>query len=235
MKTSRFVSSLLFIGLLCVLLLAPAKAAMWEAPVGPGESFRWVFVTSLPTEAMVEEIEFYNNFINDLVMSPLSGMPLADIAGKSTLGEVEWKSIASTFLAPNAHDNIGHTSSGIYTLDGIPVAPDTEILLSPSPFFSPITMDELGVSHEGMLAWTGCTIGGNPVMPLGFPESTVGIIGAPDILWLDSFMVFPSVEMFSLYAISEELTVVPVPGALLLAAMGLLSSTLGLKRLRSTH
>jgi hypothetical protein len=234
MKPSRFVSSLLVISILYVLLPAPAKAAMWEAPVGPGESFRWVFVTSLWTDAMTPDIEYYNNFINYDVMSPLAGTPLAGIAGKSTLGDVGWKAIASTMDSPDVMTNIGFSAAGIYSVQGDWVAPDTPFLFMDVPLLSPISIDEYGAPHDGEPVWTGADPLGGPIMPLGLPVASVGICGDPD-QWLCSWMGISTLYPFSLYAISEELTVVPVPGALLLAAMGLLSSMLGLKRLQREH
>ena len=62
MKKSQSFFALLIFCLSFVLIPAIAKAAMWDVPVAPGDTFRWVFVTSGTTDATSSNIGYYNNY-----------------------------------------------------------------------------------------------------------------------------------------------------------------------------
>ena len=221
---------------------------MWDVPVAPGESFRWVFVTSTTTDATSDDIGYYNNFVN--AAADAADTPISGVVGKTSIADIEWKAIASTYngnVMVHAIDNIGDSSVGIYTPMAALVAYGTTDLfdgIQGTPLWSVIEVTEEGVFGGGMV-WTGtdplglasgggllalgCTIGGGLGATYGW-SSCVG-----EGLWVD--WIFPGSNRGykPLYAISEDLIVVPVPGALILAATGLMSSTLGLKRLRRKH
>lgn len=226
---------LLFVSLSFILLPASAKAAMWDVPVGPGESFRWVFVTSLRTDAMSADIEYYNNFINDDVMGLLAGMTITGIAGKSYLGDIHWSAIASTQTTWAIENIGGYTPTPIYNTHADLIAfLGVFDLFASGPIPGVPWYTEAG-DQVNDLVWTGSTGDGYPAsgVELGKTSCTIGrmpLFYPGGWIWMD-FGVFPSFEQLPLYAISEELTVIPMPGSLLLAATGLLSSTLGLKRL----
>jgi hypothetical protein len=184
-----------------------------------------VFVTSIETKAVATDYEFYNNFINNDVLSPLEFEPLDGIVGKSTFGDVEWKAMVSTTEAPDTHDNIGYSSSFIYTLLGDMGWEHGDEMFD-TTWATPLNVDEMGEIHDGSAVWTGGNfdglIRGNP---LGMVWSTVGIIGDPSD-WLHSALAYRENE-FSIYASSEELTVVPAPTAVILGILGL--GTAGIK------
>lgn len=239
MKKSRLLSALLFVSLLFVLLpaIANGNASMWDVPVGPGESFRWVFVTSGLTAAVSPDITYYNWFINDWLMPPIAATPIYGVAGKDTLGEIQWKAIVST-PTTNAIDNMVSSSTPIYTPLGTRVADTTQGMFD-SPLLAPIRFTEWGEEPQTQLplVWTGTQWDGtkDPVYMLGGPNQA-GVVGVRT--WTGSFWVDFATEeapkLYPLYAISEELTLVPASSALMLAATGLLSM-LGLKRLRHKH
>ena len=240
MKTSRLLLASLIVTLLFVLLPAKAMAAMWDVPVAPGETFRWVFVTSGLTPATSSLISTYNDFVNDAVADAVVADPtvttVTDVLGKSSItdiADIEWKAIASTSTV-NAIDNIGASPAGIYTPLEDLVANGT------ADMFDGDIGSAIGVSEYGPVGqrpvWTGSWPNGTSfIFPLGgdmgmdlaaFGDNTRTNSG-----WINVNIVGTGTPQ-ALYAISEELTVVPVPGALILAATGLLSSTLGLNRLR---
>ena len=93
MKKTRFCSAVLIVCLSFVLMPATAKAAMWDVPVAPGETFRWVFMTREYTDATSSDIGYYNAFVNAAadIATPITG-----VLGKSTIADIEWRAIALT-------------------------------------------------------------------------------------------------------------------------------------------
>ena len=249
MKKTQFVPSVLFVSLLFVIFSATARAALWDVPVAPGETFRWVFVTSLTIDAHSSDIATYNNLVN--AAADAAGTTITGVLGKSTIAtiaDIEWKAIASTPYT-DAIDNIGVSSAPIYTPLGDMVA-DNTLDLFDGEIKTPINMSEFGAPPPSLppsytkAVWTGSTTEGLREDPFSlggrYPDDTPTLGAYYGSTWskLDawihtSLQVKP--EELHLYAISEELSVVPVPSALILGATGLLSSTLGLIRLRRKH
>ena len=215
---------------------ANAKAAMWDVPVGPGETFRWVFVTSGRTQATSTAISTYNVFVNNAAYA--AGSVISDVFGKSTIADIEWWAIGSTPTI-NAIVNIGGASSvGIYLPTGKLVANGTDDM------FDGTINNIIGVTEVGGLGggpvWTGSTWAGvkrfTYALGSGSKYAAIGVTSSTDGAWMGQGVEpQPTWKDYRLYAISEELTVVPVPSALILGATGLLSSTLGLIRLRRKH
>jgi len=241
MKKSRFFLASLSVCLLLVLMPAAAEAAMWDVPVGPGESFRWVFVTSSGRSATSEDIDLYNAFVNGVAAN--ENTTITGVVGFSSIGQIDWKAIASAGTT-NARDNIGYSDAGIYTPMGDLVAAGTSDLWDGGPLSHPIDVTEKGdVVGEHYYVWTGTMPdgAGASMTTLGYqwwvPTSvnTHGTAGVSNSQWIYTDNTFNSWAELEFYAISEELTVVPLPSTLILAATGLLSSTLGLKRLRREH
>jgi len=239
MKKSRLLSALLFVSLSYVLSPVTAKAAMWDVPVAPGETFRWVFVTSLTIDATSPGITTYNDLVNQAadVATPITG-----VLGKSTIAtiaDIEWMAIASTETI-NAKDNIAKSDAPIYTPTSHLVANDYDDLFDGNIKYPISQTEKVNVIYEGYV-WTGSDRYGNKYTgkELGKPADELSIFGVSDRTpwyWIeyDDVGKYARVQ-YPLYSISEELTVVPVPSALILGATGLLSSTLGLKRLRRKH
>ena len=242
MNMSRLFS-VIFVSLLCVLSFSPAKADMWEIPTGlnPGDTFRWVFVTSSGRSATSEDIDLYNAFVNGVAAN--ENTTITGVVGFSSIGQIDWKAIASAGTT-NARDNIGYSDAGIYTPMGDLVAAGTSDLWDGGPLSHPIDVTEKGdVVGEHYYVWTGTMPdgAGASMTTLGYqwwvPTSvnTHGTAGVSNSQWIYTDNTFNSWAELEFYAISEELTVVPLPSTLILAATGLLSSTLGLKRLRREH
>ncbi len=237
MKKSRSFFAVLIVSLSYVLSPVTAKADLWDVPVAPGETFRWVFVTSEFTDAFSSDIGYYNTFVN--AAADDAATPITGVLGKSTIADIEWMAIAST-ESVNAIDNIGYSLAGIFTPKADLVANGTPDLFDGSlipTLGGAISYTEDGWWRHGFPVWTGSDIYGLGEDWYRLGDETFGIIGIQgryDTDWI-SYGNAELYNTFSLYAISEELTVVPVPGALILGATGLLSSTLGLKRLRRRH
>ena len=233
MHKFRFFSVLLFVSLLFVLLPATAKA-IWDVPVGPGESFRWLFVTSQGRDATSTNIGDYNWFVNNV--ADTANTPITGVVGKSSIADIDWRAIAST-PTTDAIDNIGVSPAGIYTPWMNLVANGTADLFD-GDILSPIIFDERGVQSFIYDVWTGTDHHGSryQTRELGTEGPVYGNVLYTNAFWVEVPYAdkWPG-DNFSLYAISEELSAVPVPGALILAATGLLSVRLGLKRLRRKH
>jgi hypothetical protein len=230
MKKSRFFSELLFVGLSFVLIPATAKADLWDVPVAPGETFRWVFVTSGARNAASSNISVYNDFVN--AAADAAGTTITGVVGKSSIADIGWKAIGSTATV-DAIDNIGPSPAGIYTPLGTLVANGTTDMFDGS-LSAPISITETGA---GFSTWvhTGTQADGT-ADPAGVTLGSYAVTAGHSFYyqnyqWIDKGNAL-TLDHYPFYAISEELTVVPVPGALILAVTGLLSSTLGLKRMR---
>lgn len=232
MKKSRSFLAVLIVSLSYVLSPVTAKAEMWDVPVAPGESFRWVFVTSGRTAATSSEISYYNEFVNhaaDIVATPITG-----VLGKSTIADIEWKAIATAGTV-GARDNIGESTAPIYDPGSLLVATGIVDLFD-GWIVNPIGRTETGTPYDGEV-WTGSRYDGvvrSEDCALGSRTPIIGMNTYVDDDWLYWGFMYNTAKR-PLYAISEELTVVPVPSALILGATGLLSSTLGLIRLRRKH
>ena len=233
MKKSQSFFALLSFCLSFVLIPATDIAAMWDVPVAPGETFRWVFVTSGTTDATSSDISYYNEFVNhaaDIVATPITG-----VLGKSNIAQIEWKAIAST-ESVYAIDNIGASPAGIYTPPSDLVATGTLDLFD-GDILAPIMFTENVTLYSGQV-WTGTNTQGrsDPLFSLGGAIFGASFYGYSDQFgpgWIKTGTDLQT-EKYPVYAISEELSVVPVPGALILTATGLLSM-LGLKRWRRKH
>ena len=225
-------SAFVFVSLLFVLLPATAMAAMWDVPVGPGETFRWVFVTSGRLQATSRDIGEYNKFVNEAAEA--ADTLITGVVGKPSIAEISWKAIVSTETS-NAIDNIGTSPAGIYTPMGHLVASGTTDMFDGS-LIAPITITENGDTYQAEV-WTGSSVEGLAFDSIWMGKELVSTGHAASIT--NSWICYSSIEGFlqehPLYAISEEITVIPSPGALLLTAIGLLSSTPGLKRWRRKH
>ena len=235
MKKSQSFFALLIFCLSFVLIPAPDIAAMWDVPVAPGQTFRWVFVTSGSTDATSPDISYYNDFVNDA--ADIVATPITGVLGKSTIADIEWKASAST-ESVDAIDNIGYSLAGIFTPRSRLVANGTLDLFDGSIMNGIIDTELPSFALFGFYVWSGSeyTGLGYPYYTLGAEagEARVGRSGYTDNSWITDFPWFTSRDA-QIYAISEDLRVVPAPGALILGVTGLLSLRLNLNRLRRKH
>ena len=175
--------------LLFLFVLASVQPAMADfiAPpdLSPGDTFRWVFVTSTIIDATSSDIAVYNAHVNaaaDAVTEPVVG-----VAGKSSFGDIEWKAIASTPYVDARDNSPGSMSSVIYRLDNAVINPTG---LWDLPLAFNLYLTETGTLYGGPV-WTG-------TMELGLRITTyelgspLAAVGSP--IFQDSKWVFLGLE-----------------------------------------
>ncbi len=206
------------------------------ATLSPGDTFHWVFVTSTTGNAYDSDISTYNNRVNSAADNlPDAGNDVLGVSGVSFLRDINWFAIASTATV-DARDNIGDPTSPIYRFDDALVA-DNEADLWDNSIDNAINTTEMmtTVVERSEHVWTGTHYNGerDSSRPLGGNPTWVrhGRIVAHSG-WVKYGSVHPKYGG-RLYAISEELTVVPVPGAALLGFIGLATSAHVLRRRRN--
>lgn len=202
----------------------------------PGDQYQLVFVTADTFSATSTDISTYNVEVTaEAALDPT-------LAAFDTLNDVTWTVIGST---ATVNANVNAPSSGsVYTLDGTMVASSAQSLYSdqcpvsvnmcPGPLFAPIDITQLGTVLVTSV-WTGSLSGGVAAgdPSLGYDYSYLGATADPsdDVtqgctpdtssFWADCDYN-PSSELFSLYALSSEITVPtpePEPVGLMLPAL----------------
>ena len=170
MKKSRFFLALLFVSLALVLIPTTAKAALWEVPTGlnPGDTFRWVFVTSTTTDAISSDIDYYNTFVNKA--ADAADTTIAGVVGFTRITQIDWRVIGST-SSVDAIDNIGVSGADIYTTLGELVANGTTDMFDEDDLYNPIKFTEKGDELPAWV-WTGTSPWGVALEPLGDDDCT---------------------------------------------------------------
>lgn len=212
--SKKFITGLIG-GIATSLFITGAQAAPITTPVGlsSGEQYRLVFVTSTTTNATSSDINYYNDFVNDLAgLNPIL----------AALGTT-WTAIAST-AAVNARDNTAThpTTNGagapIYLLDGSTKIADTNADLWDSTIDAPINFHEGGTLPTAgfVRVWSGTTQTGGSVTNRRLGEATTAFSGRSDLS--SSVLIRSGVPDLTqehyLYALSGILTVsaIPAPG-----------------------
>lgn len=232
--------SISFFTLLAVLLAAPvAQAVPITAPSGlnPGDQYRLVFFTSTTRDALSTNIADYNTFVTNVANS---------VPQLAALGTT-WTAIAST-SAVNARTNTstdptpaGPTGVPIFNLIDQMIATDYDDLwkgsLGTGPGSPNINANEFGTAIDNIVVWTGTTASGTangsyvlggPAGPFTFGGS--GLTGSATFTWVQ-WGTHSRGLSYSLYAMSDVLTVVPEPGTGMLVAIGLVG--LGARKRRA--
>lgn len=207
--------------------------------LGVGDSFQLVFVTSTTTTredtpgggSDTHLIDFWNTYVNTA----------ADGSSLGNVPDITWYAAASTIgTAANANAAV---SSDVYRLDGVLV--DTAASFWDSTIQNPINIDENGDSRSGVTTWGGGTKYVN-TGDIGFDALGNGTAGSTvgrsdrtgdsfqNSWWSDAdrgFVKLPGVSAH-FYAISEVITVAPVPEPSSTALLGLGGLALILRRKR---
>jgi len=192
------------------------EAAPITAPtdLNPGDKYRLVFVTSTLIDAMSTDIADYNNFVTGVA----NGVP--ELAALGTT----WNVIGST-ASVDARDNTGtnpfFTGVPIYRLD------DTRIANNNADLWDGTIQDDLGVDQNGVatdsvIVWAGTRLDGTAFEPfeLGASDVSLGWLDlANQIPWMEFGVHDPS-EFLPVFAMSGEITVVPVPSTMILVCFG---------------
>lgn len=205
-------------------LFAAGVTSVPFVPTGlnPGDTYHIVFVTSGKRDGNSPDIAEYNAFVQG--QAALSGA-LTENWG------VEWNAIASAIIGLPAFENAPITAP-VYLLDSTLIASGFADMWD-GDIGAPINADQFGVQGDGSFrgVWTGTEGFGVPVSPQA-PLGTIGgifqlaVMG--DAASADSDWVYASPEhqqvTHSLYALSEELTVVPeATSSLVCLALGTVS------------
>ena len=175
--------------------------------LGPGESYRLVFVTDGIRDAFSTNIEDYNSFVTDQANLNMS---LFDL-------DTTWKAVGSTPTV-DARDNTGtnpNLSLGvpIYRLDGVNVAENNMDL------WDGTLNARIGLPPGSSFVFTGTTIDGTAgPSPLGGGGATVGSSDTEFRDW--TFALPDEAGQNPLYALSGVITTVPEPSSLLLLGIG---------------
>jgi hypothetical protein len=221
MKKSRL------LGVLCAAVFAvitmPLHAAFVPAGLNPGDTYQLIFVTSGSRDATSNNIEVYNDFVNDqaALNSTVTG---ADIG-------VTYKAIASTgdLNTPlvNAIDN-APVLGPVYNMAGELIADDSADFWDGN-INLPIQYNQFGAATSTNV-WTGTYADGTPNGEFGL--RFLGSYQSPLVgySWLgaDRWTVggwTVKTDSYPFYAISSQLVVpneVPVPAAVWLFGSGLL-------------
>lgn len=223
----KIIESLVFatIGVALLGLSSVASAAPITVPAGlnAGDQYRIAFVTSTTRDATSADIADYNAFVTAAATAQLE---------LNALGTT-WTAIASTATV-DARDNtstIPSSVSGgslgfpIFLLDGNKLVDSYDDLWD-GTLDLPLNIDETGASNSGQIILSGTTPSGvafigqslgdlSGATRTGFSTSTSGG-------WVNASAVLSS-NQFSLYALSDVLTVqaIPEPGSLLILSIGL--------------
>jgi len=217
MKKSR----LLGVVLCCLFsFIATTVNASLVVPTGlnPGDKYHVIFTTSTTTLPTSTDIAFYDGFVQSA----------ADAAGiGTTIGLNNWRAVGST----GDVDAVDHLDSlfspnydvPIYTQLGDLVASSYAELWTTGPQVR-INVDEYGLPPVLNQVWTGSTGAGtaapNAELGAGITGSRYGGTTTGPT-WIDSSTA-DSENFFHMYALSQEITVVPIPAALWLFGSGLL-------------
>ena len=221
--SKKFVTGLLG-GIAAGLFIAGAQAAPITTPVGlnSGEQYRLVFVTSTTTNALSSDINYYNNFVNDLAnLNPVL----------ASLGTT-WTAIASTETVNARANTATHpvangAGAPIYLLDGSTKIADSNADLWSGTLDAPIDLYEDGTSPISafLTVWTGTIQKGLSFPDRRLGETAIAYAGRTDQTgggWIRNSVNALGQE-HSLYAISGILTVtaIPEPGILAVFCVGL--------------
>jgi hypothetical protein len=169
--------------------------------LNPGDTFRFLFVTSGTIDATASDIATYNDFVQ------------AQAGGATYDGvTVNWKAIGSTATV-EARDNVGgfETSVPVYLPSGVQIA--TGLGTGSNNLWSTGLLSAPNELIDGTAAnttpWTGTAIVGGGQMPGGqfLGASFVALAQSSNAsFWMSAFSQ-PKAFTYAMFGVSEELTV----------------------------
>lgn len=184
--------------------------------LNPGDTYRYIFATSIPTTAQSSDIATYNAFANSV-----AGQTGSLFEGSG----ITWFAWGSTQTV-DAIDNIGGPfSESIYRVDGARIAASSTALISTATAMleASINLDEFGDLVSGVV-WTGTADDGTKNSPFGDTDVTLGLPFGTNQLWTMAGTQSNTIP-HSIYAVSEELVVpttsIPVPSSIALLLISL--------------
>jgi hypothetical protein len=190
--------------------ISSAQAVDLTTPAGlnPGDSFRFVFVTSGTIAGTSSDIATYNTFINQ------------QASGTTYQGSgITWYAIGST-TSIDARVNVGGfgTDVPVYLVTGTKVADDLTTGAGgiwSGNLLSGINRDSVGNSVVESRVWSGSTEFGtkNSTFELGSSLVRFGVSGYTDPFWI-SVNRDSNTSTYRIYGMSQTLTVVPEPSTI---------------------
>lgn len=216
MVTRKFLLSIFALS-----LTAPSANAALVEPAGlnPGDTYHVIFVSSTTRDATSADILDYDAHVSGA----------ADSAGIGSGIGVAWRALGST-TSISAYDHLSPLFSDpdntpIYNQNGGLVATSLNDLFSGGALDGPILYDENGVELN-TLVWTGTFNNGGPYTSFTLGSANnFSIYGNSNIQFSNTWVTNASGDAslsFSLYGVSEAITVVPVPAAVWLFGSALL-------------
>jgi hypothetical protein len=194
----------LALGLFCVAGAAQAAPVSLATPAGlnPGDTFRFLFVTSTTRNATSTDIADYNAFVNT-------------DAGGATYGgtTVNWNAVGSTSTV-DARDNVGGfgTAVPVYLANGTKLANDLTTNLfglwgGNLRAVPNITIDGLSLGASDPTTFTGSLSDGTSSGDhLGNITATRGVADVTTSSWIELASSFYGVS-YRFYGLSDDLTV----------------------------
>jgi hypothetical protein len=185
---------------------AAVVALATPSGLAAGTKFRFLFVTTSTRNANPTDVADYNSFVN------------SDAGGATYNGSVvSWNAIAST-SAVDARDNVGGYGDNVavYLVNGTKLANDMTTGSGGLWSGNLLTTANISISStvRNVAVWTGTQANGTKSgAVLGSSNPTAGSSGFTGGSWL-SFIPFGQGATNAFYGVSQELTVIPAPGAI---------------------
>ncbi len=172
-----------------------------------GDQFRVMFVTQDTTQAVSQNLSFYDDFVSQQASNG---------TWTAGLGTSDWRVVGST-LADNANNHTATLPAGggvpIFNLAGAIIAEDNADLWDLN-LTNPINIDQDG-NELAVEVWTGTSPAGarRTNRWLGAPSglTTVGLSNATNAFWTSQSLPAANTEFRHAYAISGVITVTAVP------------------------
>jgi hypothetical protein len=201
----------------------PATGAAWAV----GDKYRLAFVTEATTLASSTDIATYNSFVQS---------EAAASTAYTDLGTVSWNAIAST-SSVNALVNTGtnpdsSSSVAVFLMDGSTIFASNNADIWDVTATKWLNRTQNNISRQGNLpntsiwgswtaVWTGTGGNGTASNPLGNGTSVrLGLMAAEPKFWMSRSTNDGTTVSLPMYAMSEELVIVPEPASLILVSAG---------------